>query len=91
MKVDNDVVKFDCLVNNYGLADLRRCEQKDVPERRDGDYFEIQVLLPFFFVFLHKSLGEEGIWPQYSLIKLWETSVIVEEVLWPSQCFSQFC
>lgn len=51
---DNDV-KFDCLVNNYWLADLRRCEQKDVPERRDGDYFEIQVLLPFFLAQVKKD------------------------------------
>ncbi|GLT57310.1 hypothetical protein SLA2020_302920 [Shorea laevis] len=25
------------------ILHLRRCEQKDVPERRDGDYFEIQI------------------------------------------------
>lgn len=36
---------------NFCFADLRRCDQRDVQERRDGDYFEIQVLLLFSILF----------------------------------------
>lgn len=39
------------LLYNFCFADLRRCDQRDVQERRDGDYFEIQVLLLFSILF----------------------------------------
>lgn len=38
-------------IYNFCFADLRRCDQRDVQERRDGDYFEIQVLLLFSILF----------------------------------------
>lgn len=35
---------FYFLKNNFDFEDLRRCERKE-GEKRDGDYFEIQVPL----------------------------------------------
>lgn len=45
------IVKLIVLSYNFCFADLRRCDQRDVQERRDGDYFEIQVLLLFSILF----------------------------------------
>lgn len=45
------IFKLIVLLYNFCFADLRRCDQRDVKERRDGDYFEIQVLLLFSILF----------------------------------------